>query len=154
MRNPKASLLSCVLIAVGCSSPKVSSIPTDCAPSLHRVAQSVSGRDSVAYSDAMVYITGLAGFHSAGEAMQTSLAGTFTQDAASVALPGPDSADIANASCLALAGLNAKSIIAGKDSLATRMSARLDERMAAVHRQALEKARAAYLATRDSLSRF
>jgi hypothetical protein len=154
LQTAKASLVGCTLFAVGCSAPKVSSNPDDCAPSLSRVAQSVRGKDSVAYVNAMVYITGLAGFHSAGEAVQSSLANTFTEDAASVTLSSPDSADIATAACLTLAGQGAKSIIANKDSFATRMSARLDERMAIVHRKTLEDERAAFLATQDSLSRF
>jgi hypothetical protein len=152
MQPKKASLVGCVFFAAACSSPKVSSDPNDCAPSLRRVAQSVSGKDSVAFGDAMLYITGLAGFHTAGSAMQASLAGTFTDDVASVVLPGPDSADIATATCFALEGRNAKSIIASKDSLATRMSARLDERMAVVHRKTLEDAKRVFLAVRDSMS--
>ena len=154
MPTPTALAPGCLLLAFACSAPKVSSDPNDCAPSLRRIAQSVSGRDSVAYADAMAYITGVAAFHSANSVTQASLASTFISDVASVALPSPDSADITAAACLALAGQNAKSIVAGKDSLATRMSASLDERMAVVHRKTLEDARAAFLAVQDSLSHF
>jgi hypothetical protein len=154
MKTVRVPVLGCVLVALGCSSPKVSADLNDCGPSLRRMAQSVSGKDSVAYAAAMFLIIEPAVFSSAGSVTQASLASRSTDDLASVILPSPDSADVAAATCLALEGKKAKSIIADRDSLAKRMSARLRERMAAVHRKTLEDAKAAYLSLQDSLSHF
>ena len=146
---------SCLL--VGCSGPPRidATSSASCGTSMRKVSDAASKTsDSAAFAAAILRIAAPVAMRSLGSSMAGAFSSLSRASARSVDPPGVDSATMIGSLCDGLAGLSAKDILTGVDTLARRVSVAFDRRYASAYLAALSAAKTEFSRVRDSLAAF